>query len=175
MHSSVPRTTKPVEGVVVSQEILEKVLERSVRSSRMGDFLGIAGYSPDWHSDPASFRSSHASALGAILGSELNAAWILWDTTHDEHFTDAPVILEFDSGPRVEVCCWKFDEMSVTYDSIDFNATMTWDWEPRAFEWRREALPAFAPVLGSQLRALDLIEIELVAAGSTWAKSRVVV
>lgn len=134
----------------------------------MEGFLGIAGYEPDWLSDPVSFCDRHVAALGALLAGKLVSTWVLWDTTHDEHFAEAPVILQFDRGPQIEVCCWKLDEMSLTYDRIDVSDPPDWGWEPRAFEWRRDALRPLASVLGAQLQTVGLIEIEFTAARSAW-------
>ncbi len=134
----------------------------------MEGFLGISGYRPDWVSDPEHLVRHHASALGAMLHSELAAIWVLWDTTDEERYADAPVIIQFAAGPRVEICCWRFDEVSVTYDSIDVGKPVRWDGEPRTFEWRRDALSPFSSLIGSHLRSVDLVENELVLGDSTW-------
>lgn len=133
----------------------------------VANFLEISGYEPKWISDPGHFCSRHEEAFGTLLGQRVGNTWTLWDTANDEHLADAPVILAFGSAEQVEVCCWKSDELSVTYNTIDVSRSVEWP-GPRHFEWRRNALVPLAAIVGSTLHSVNLIEIELVIVGTAW-------
>lgn len=133
------------------------------------DFLQISGYEPEWISDPDEFCKRHEGTLSKRLGQPVLNTWTLWDTANDEHLTDAPVIIAFGSADQIEICCWKFDELSVTYNAIDVDCSVEWPGPgARHFEWRHNALEPLAAVVGSTLRSVDVIEIELVLVSSAW-------
>ncbi|PZT91118.1 MAG: hypothetical protein DI630_29895 [Gordonia sp. (in: high G+C Gram-positive bacteria)] len=86
-----------------------------------------------------------------MVGEKIAGIWVVWNLESDEWFADLPVVVQLKSGRRLEVCWEKFDDLSITWNTIDTNVT------PRArVEWplerRRDALPPFSPVVGATVR-----------------------
>ncbi|MDT3446512.1 MULTISPECIES: hypothetical protein [unclassified Pseudofrankia] len=72
-------------------------------------------------------------------------------------FADCPVVLDFD-GVQVEVCHYKFDELSVGWDTIDTAVTIT-GWESSEFtpQWSGSD-ERLEPFVGQELREVALLE-----------------
>lgn len=93
----------------------------------------------------------HADALRSLVGHQIADAWVVWDLEQDEWFADLPVVLQMKNGPQLEVCWEKFDDLSITWDTIDVTMTPhAWvDWP---LEWRHQALPPLASVVGAAVQ-----------------------
>lgn len=69
----------------------------------------------------------------------------------EDWFADLPVVMRFDDGSQLEVSWKKFDDLSLTWDTIDVNEPpSTWvDWP---LEWRRNAHAPLAALIGGAVR-----------------------
>lgn len=109
----------------------------------------VSGWKPDFLSADLQLEKQ-ASLLSALVGDHVVAAWTVWMVDQDEWFADLPVVLELKSGRQMELCWEKFDDLSVTWDTIDLAVTpKAWvDWP---LEWRREENSPFGPIFGSPI------------------------
>jgi len=112
----------------------------------------ISGWQPDWR--PAADQlHNHAERLQALRGRQITNGWIVWDLEHDVWFADLPVVLRFDDNRQLEVSWQKFDDLSLTWNTIDVatapNAWVTWP-----LEWRRDAHPVLTPVVGDVVNSI---------------------
>ena len=86
-----------------------------------------------------------AARLRSLTGHRVAQTWTVWALEHDEWFADLPVVLRLDHGPQLEVCWEKFDELSITWNTIDVTDTPT-AWVEWPLEWRQAAHPALATI-----------------------------
>lgn len=106
---------------------------------------GISGWQPDWQEGTEQI-SRHADALASLIGTELTGAWTARIGSQDQWFADMPVVLQFSDGRQLELCWQKFDELSVSWNTIDLNGELVWpapeidtlSWRP----WAHDALTA---------------------------------
>ncbi|MEU9378356.1 hypothetical protein AB0D94_31970 [Streptomyces sp. NPDC048255] len=120
----------------------------------MYDF-GIEGYRPQWLSGPARVARTHGPLLRALGGRPLSRVWMVWDLEDDEWFCDCPVLLDFD-GVQLEINHWKFDDLSLTWNTIDPLRPVTL--APFRLEWRPEPLPELRALRGATLQRAELLE-----------------
>jgi hypothetical protein len=67
------------------------------------------------------------------------------------------VILDFD-GVRAELCHWKLDEVSISWNTIDTTAVITgWDWFELTPQWS-SADERLEPFIGQVLQEVALLE-----------------
>jgi hypothetical protein len=124
--------------------------------------FGIQGYEPQWLNGVAAIAATHGVRLQALAGSRLRHAWLLWDLDADEWFTNGPVLLDF-GHEQVEINHLKFDDLSVTWNSVDPVGQSAWtngDSEEYWFRlaWRHDARAELAALQGQQLQAVELLE-----------------
>ena len=118
--------------------------------------VDVSGWAPRWL--PAREQvERQAASLHAVLGNVIVDAWLVWDLEHDEWFADLPVVLRFDDGRQLEVCWQKFDDLSVTWNTIDTD-THPHAWVEWPLEWRAGAHQALESNIGSALRGVFLTE-----------------
>ncbi|MFD8979870.1 hypothetical protein [Streptomyces sp. NPDC059564] len=120
----------------------------------MFDF-GIEGYHPRWLNGPAHVARTHGRRLQALSGRPLTGAWMVWDLIDDEWFCDCPVLLDFD-GVHVEINHRKFDDLSLTWNTIDPCRPVSWTGFD--LEWRPDPLPELQTIRGMTLRSVELLE-----------------
>ncbi|WP_405654981.1 hypothetical protein [Streptomyces sp. NBC_00019] len=119
--------------------------------------MGISGFEPSFLVGVDAIRQAHGSRLAALAGRRLTGFALVRFVEDGDWFADCPVVLDFD-GIQVEVCHWKFDELSIGWDTIDTAATIT-GWE--GFEltplWSRSD-ERLEPFVGQELREVTLLE-----------------
>ncbi|MCP9619253.1 hypothetical protein FOH10_14375 [Nocardia otitidiscaviarum] len=128
-------------------------------------YYGIPGYRPRWLVGLADITSAHGQRLSRLVGRPLSKSWLVWDQSDDEWFADCPVVLDFD-GEQVEITHQKFDELSITWNSIAPHQQRPWSYpedndpEIDAFHlsWRSDAITALTALEGQPLLAVDLLE-----------------
>ncbi|MGY5135480.1 hypothetical protein ACWGJW_24305, partial [Streptomyces nigrescens] len=114
----------------------------------MFDF-GVAGYQPIWTYGLSDVVREHGHRLRGLSGRTLTRVWVVWDLQDDEWFCDCPVLFDFD-GEQVEINHRKFDDLSLTWNTIDPTRPVRWpDFD---LQWRPEPLPGL-----HDLRGLSLI------------------
>lgn len=120
--------------------------------------FGIEGYQPDWLSGLSTISAAHGARLESLVGRSLTHAWVVWDLDNDEWFSDGPVLFDFD-GEQVEVNHYKFDDLSLTWNSVDPARPINWPGTPEyPLAWRDDAMQELAARHGETLRAVELSE-----------------
>jgi hypothetical protein len=120
----------------------------------MFDF-GIAGYQPQWLNRRSDVVREHAHRLRGLAGRTLTRVWVVWDRQDDEWFCDCPVLFDFE-GEQVEINHHKFDDLSVTWNTIDPSGPVRW--QGFDLQWRIEPLPGLHAVRGQSLKGVELLE-----------------
>ena len=119
--------------------------------------MGIAGFEPSFLTGVDAVQAVHGSRLAALAGRRLTGFAVVRFAEDGEWFADCPVVLDFD-GIQVEVCHWKFDELSIGWDTIDTTAAIA-GWEETEFTpvWSH-ADARLGPFAGRELREVALLE-----------------
>lgn len=117
--------------------------------------FGIEDYQPCWLRGVNEILTAHGPRLAALTGQRLRHVWVVWDLDEDEWFTDAPVLLDFGTE-QVELDHQRFDELSLTWNTMDPTREITDPWFH--LQWRAEALPELATLPGQVLRDVELLE-----------------
>lgn len=105
----------------------------------------MSGWRPDFL--PAHEQlQRQAARLRDFVGDRLETAWIVWDLERDTWLADLPVVLVLNDGRQLEVCWEKFDDLSITWDTIDL-AVKPRAWVDWPLEWRQEAHSALAAAM----------------------------
>ena len=114
----------------------------------------ISGWVPAWATGDAQV-AAHAADLRSAVGRRATEAWIAWDLEHDRWFADLPVVLELDGQDRLELSWQKFDDLSITWNSIDvLVAPKAWvEWP---LEWRPRAHPALVAFIGHVIESVEV-------------------
>ena len=116
-------------------------------------FLGVLGYHPQ-HVETIAELGGHRARLDALVGSTFRGSLACWDTTDDEWFTDAPLILEFDHA-RLELAAFKL-HLCVSWNEIDVGRRI--EWADFRLAWKANALPPLDPLRGQVIDELNVIE-----------------
>ncbi|MFI7425061.1 hypothetical protein [Nonomuraea sp. NPDC049684] len=119
----------------------------------MFDF-GVPGYRPEWLSGRSAITAVHGVRLGRLTGRRLTRALLVWDLDQDEWLADCPILLDFD-GEQVEIKHWKFDEVSITWNTIDPKRAL--DWQDFHLAWRDDAPDELAALVGQTCSAVELL------------------
>lgn len=91
--------------------------------------------------------------LHSLIGDEVTDAWVVWNLEHDRWFADLPIVVQLKSGEQLELSWEKFDDLSITWNSIDLTITPI-AWVTWPLEWRRQALPELDAIAGAVVKEL---------------------
>jgi hypothetical protein len=89
--------------------------------------------------------------LQALVGQRVTAGWTGWFPGGDRLAPGAPVLLAFDGGEQVELAWQKWDDLSVTWNTVD-------PAEPHPYEWRPAAPAEVAAILGQTVTGIAVSE-----------------
>jgi len=109
--------------------------------------LGVADYEPVWLDSSEALLASHGDRLSSLMGATLEGHWVVADRTEDDWFNDMPIVLIV-GGVPLEVACWKFDEMAISWGEIDLSRPIDWHGTGLDLEWRADWLPVLNDALG---------------------------
>jgi hypothetical protein len=128
---------------------------QGIRHNRSVIRFGIHDYQPQWLNGRKNITNAHAARLAGLVGHALNHMWLVWDLDADQWFTDAPVLLDFGID-QVEIDHQKFDDLSITWNTVDPTRAM----EDIHFHlaWRPEPLPQLQALPGRTLESVELLE-----------------
>ena len=103
--------------------------------------------------------SAHGDGLRSLCGQRLSDARIVWDVDNQTWFADEPVVLTFDDA-ALEIVFGKTNELSLTWDSIDFSQPPNWFgcYADMNLEWRACKNSAVTAVIGRRLVDITLVE-----------------
>lgn len=120
----------------------------------MFDF-GIAGYQPVWLNGRGEVTQKHGHRLRGLVGRTPARVWMVWDLQDDEWFSDCPVLFDFD-GEQVEINHHRFDDLSLTWNTIDPRRPVRWpDFD---LQWRTDPHPGLHALRGLTLKGVELLE-----------------
>ncbi|MGI5519878.1 hypothetical protein ACQEUX_02845 [Micromonospora sp. CA-259024] len=120
--------------------------------------FGMAGYQPGWLNGVDEIADRHGHRLQSLVGRRLTSTWLVWDDDRDEWFADCPVVLDF-AGERLEVNHQKFDDLSITWNSIDVTRTPEWPASDGfQLRWRDDVPAVLAARRGQRLEVVELLE-----------------
>ena len=115
--------------------------------------VDVSGWQPAWEAAQTQLQLQ-AVRLGSLREHSIVDAWIVWNLEHDKWFADLPVVLEFDDGRRLEVSWQTFDELSISWNTIDVAVTPL-AWVTWPLEWRSQNHPALRNVVGQVVRRVE--------------------
>jgi hypothetical protein len=115
----------------------------------------IETYDPEWLRGRAAITARHGDRLRALVGKTLARAWLLWDVADGTWFADAPVLLDF-GGEQVEIQHQKFDDLSVSWNSLTPRGSA--HWPGFDLRWRHDAMPALTSLQGQVMQDVELLE-----------------
>jgi hypothetical protein len=117
--------------------------------------FGIGGYRPHWLNGRLAVEAGHGRRLRALIGRPLARAWLVWDVQDDEWFSDCPVLFDF-TGEQVEINHQKFDDLSITWNTVDPHQPVRWpDFDLR---WRHDTRAELHALQGQVLQDVQLLE-----------------
>ncbi|MEO3798356.1 hypothetical protein ABGB14_49880 [Nonomuraea sp. B10E15] len=116
--------------------------------------FGIPGYRPEWLTSRSAITAIHGARLGHLVGRRLTRALVVWDVDEDEWFADCPVLLDFE-GEQVEIKHRKFDELSITWNTID--PARSPDRPDFHLAWRDDVPDQLTALVGQPCSAAELL------------------
>lgn len=119
----------------------------------------VSGWRADFR--PAEEQlSTQAERLRTLVGDEVSSTWVVWQLQHDSWFADMPVVLKFRSGVQLEIAWQKFDELSVSWNTIDTDRPpAAWPWFD-SFRWRPDGLPELVAAVGRRIKGIAVTSFE---------------
>ncbi|MER7366473.1 hypothetical protein [Nonomuraea wenchangensis] len=119
--------------------------------------MGISGFEPTFLVGLEAIRDEHGSGLAGLSGRCLTGFAIVRFIEDGDWYADCPVVLDFD-GVQVEICHSKFDELFISWNTIDTTAGITgWEWFELTPAWS-SADERLEPFIGRKLREAALLE-----------------
>ncbi|GIH78275.1 hypothetical protein Plo01_47040 [Planobispora longispora] len=119
--------------------------------------MGISGFEPTFLAGFEAVRKEHGPGLAALSGRRLTGFAIVRFVEDGDWFADCPVVLNFD-GVQIEICHWKLDELSISWNSIDTTTAISdWEWFELTPAWS-SADERLEPFIGQELREVALLE-----------------
>jgi hypothetical protein len=119
--------------------------------------LGLPGYRPCWLRGRQELTSRHGHRLRSLVGRRLHRTWVVWDLDADAWFPDCPVVLDL-SGEHLEVNHRRFDELSLSWNTIDLTHAPDWAAAGSRLVWRDDAPTGAAAVSGAVVESVALLD-----------------
>ncbi|WP_370945857.1 hypothetical protein AB5J62_43290 [Amycolatopsis sp. cg5] len=117
----------------------------------------IDGYRPQWHRDVSAVTAAHGRRLASLVGKTLTNSLLVWETAGNHWLCLCPVLLDFE-GEQVEINFWRFDEVSITWNTIDPNKPVRSPDEKRSNVWRDDISDGLSALRGQTLKTVLLLE-----------------
>jgi hypothetical protein len=118
--------------------------------------FGMDDYQPRWLNGYDAVAGEHGRRLGGLVGRPLTGVWLAWDLGEDTWYSDYPALFDFD-GEQVEVQHQKFDDLSLTWNTIDPDLPVDRS-DFCDLKWRAEPFPQLEGFLGLPLKSVELLE-----------------
>ncbi len=120
----------------------------------------IEGYEPVWCSGLGTIREEHGDRLRGLAGRRLRRVHLTWHVEDGTWFEGAPVVVDF-GEERLEITHFKFDELSLTWNTIDPVGNAEWfygDDGSCPLVWRHDTSPELSALEGEELQEVELLE-----------------
>ncbi|MFI6484541.1 hypothetical protein ACIBH1_41940 [Nonomuraea sp. NPDC050663] len=118
--------------------------------------MGIPGYEPTFLVGLKAIRKQHGPALAALAGRTLTRSAVVRFVEDGDWYAECPVVLGFD-GIQAEITHSKFDELSITWNTIDTTAAISgWEDDELTPAWSGDE--RLEPFGGQTLREVTLLE-----------------
>ncbi|MEV0890134.1 hypothetical protein [Promicromonospora sp. MEB111] len=118
-------------------------------------YFGIEHYKTEYQHGLDAITARHGDRLDALAGRVLRRTWVLWDAEDDSWFSDAPVLFDF-GNEQLEIQHYKFDELSITWNTIDARSAVRWP--ESELVWSDDALAGLSHLHGQRVLAGQLLE-----------------
>ncbi|MEU6786199.1 hypothetical protein ABZ912_44000 [Nonomuraea angiospora] len=119
--------------------------------------MGIFGFEPTFLVGLEAVRAEHGPGLAALGGRHLTGFATVRFVEDGDWYAECPVVLNFD-GVQAEICHSKFDELSISWNTIDLTAAISgWEWVELTPAWS-SADERLEPFVGQVLREVALLE-----------------
>ncbi|MGP3934557.1 hypothetical protein [Nonomuraea sp. KM88] len=118
--------------------------------------FGISGYRPAWLRGRSVVATAHGERLAVLQGRRLTRALLVWDLDEDVWFSDGLVMLDFE-GEQVEIVHQKFDEISISWNTVDPAQPLDWAGAGFRLAWREGVPDELARLQGQRLQAVELL------------------
>lgn len=92
-----------------------------------------------------------------LKGRRLTETFVVWDLEDDAWFSDGLVLLAFE-GEQVEIVHQKFNELSITWNTVDPGQPLDWGGQGFRLAWRPDVPGELARLSGQRLQAVELLE-----------------
>lgn len=92
-----------------------------------------------------------------LTGRRLTQTFVVWDLEGDAWFSDGLVLLDFE-GEQVEIVHQKFDELSITWNTVDPSQPLDWGGQSLRLAWRPDVPSELVELSGQRLRNVELLE-----------------
>lgn len=116
-----------------------------------------------------------------LSGRRLTRTFVVWDLEDDAWFSDGLVLLDFE-GEQVEIVHQKFDELSITWNTVDPSQPLDWGGQGLRLAWRPDVPGELVGLSGQRLQDVELLEWAgedmargMVAVGFTFPYGRVTI
>ncbi|WP_206067267.1 hypothetical protein [Nonomuraea composti] len=119
--------------------------------------MGISGFEPTFLVGLQAIRDEHGQGLAALGGRRLTGFALVRFIENGDWYADCPVVLDFD-GVQVEISHWKFDELSISWNTIDTAAAITgWEEDDDPTPVWSGTDERLEPFVGQELREVALL------------------
>ncbi|AQZ70424.1 hypothetical protein BKM31_15795 [[Actinomadura] parvosata subsp. kistnae] len=119
--------------------------------------MGISGFEPTFLVGLQAIRDEHGQGLAALGGRRLTGFALVRFIENGDWYADCPVVLDFD-GVQVEISHWKFDELSISWNTIDTAAAITgWEEDDAPTPVWSSTDERLEPFVGQELREVALL------------------
>ncbi|MGW3346981.1 hypothetical protein ACWDA3_27020 [Nonomuraea rubra] len=120
--------------------------------------MGISGFEPTFLVGLEAVREAHGPSLAALGGRRLTGFALVRFVEDGDWYADCPVVLNFE-GVQVELSHWKFDELSIGWNTIDTTAAISgWEEDDELTPAWSSADERLEPFVGQELREVALLE-----------------
>lgn len=118
---------------------------------------GIPGWAPRW--GPAGEQLTELrSILVGLRGRRIVDSRVVWDLEDNSWFADLPVVLLLDDHRQLEISWQKFDDLSISWDSLDLEAAPI-GWADQPLAWQSQGHDALRSVNGRVITSTALTEL----------------
>ncbi|MFI0454465.1 hypothetical protein [Actinomadura sp. 6N118] len=119
--------------------------------------MGISGFEPSFLVGLEAVQRVHGPLLAGLVGRRLTGFALVRFAEDGDWYADCPVVLDYE-GIQVEICHWKFDELSIGWNTIDTAATIRgWEESELTPEWSHDD-DRLKRCVGQELREIALLE-----------------